>query len=85
MPKKSLKIDPNVLNQTAKFLADQRYILGVVSVSKGESIFRWQAGPETKEEVFTAWKKIGKNLLNDLLPACPKTPKPLKYDISILY
>jgi hypothetical protein len=70
LPKKSLKIDPNVLNQTAKFLADQRYILGVVSVSKGESIFRWQAGPETKEEVFAAWKKVGKNLLNDLLPAC---------------
>jgi hypothetical protein len=70
LPNKFLKIDPSTLNQTAKFLADQRYILGVISVPQGESIFRWQSGPESRDEVFAAWKKVGKNLLNDLLPAC---------------
>ena len=70
LPNKFLKIDTSSLNQTTKFLADQRYILGVVSVSQGESIFQWQQGPASREEVFAAWKKVGKNLLNDLLPAC---------------
>ncbi len=70
LPKNNLKIDSSSLNKTAKFLADQRYILGVASVSKGEPIFLWQSGPETRDEVYVAWKKVGKNLLNDLLPAC---------------
>ena len=70
LPDKFLKIDPSSLNQTTRFLADQRYILGVVSVNKGSSIFRWQSGLETRDEVFESWKNVGKNLLNDLLPAC---------------
>ena len=70
LPNKFLKIDPSSLNQTTRFLADQRYILGVVSVNKGSSIFRWQSGLETRDEVFESWKNVGKNLLNDLLPAC---------------
>tara|TARA_B100001093_G_scaffold517404_1_gene598869 strand:+ start:330 stop:1502 length:1173 start_codon:yes stop_codon:yes gene_type:complete len=70
LPKNNLKIDSSLLNQTAKFLADQRYILGIASVPKGEPIFLWQSGPETRDEVNAIWKKVGKNLLNDLLPAC---------------
>ncbi len=70
LPKKNLKIDSSKLNKTSKFLADQRYILGVISVPKGESIFRWQDGILSREEVFAAWKKVTKNLLNDLLSAC---------------
>ena len=70
LPKNNLKIDSSSLNQTTKFLADQRYILGIASITEGEPIFLWQSGPETREEVYVTWKKVGKNLLNDLLPAC---------------
>ncbi len=70
LPDKSLKVDSSKLNKTTKFLADQRYVLGVVSVQIGNSIFRWQDGHVTRDEVLSAWKKVSKNLLNDILPAC---------------
>ncbi|NDF04772.1 MAG: DUF2863 family protein, partial [Betaproteobacteria bacterium] len=39
-----MPVDTGSLNETAQFLADQRYILGVVSVPEGEPMFKWQEG-----------------------------------------
>ena len=65
-----LKIDPASLKETAQFLADQRYVIGVVSVPKGEAIFRWQTGGIGRDQVHEAWAKESEAALTPLLPAC---------------
>ena len=68
LPSKQFKVDQSKLKQTTKFLADQRYFLGVVSVPKNEPIFQWQEGLAGKEEVLASWKKVGGNLIAKLMP-----------------
>jgi len=70
LPEHLLKIDPTLLKETAQFLADQRYIIGVVSVPKGEAIFRWQVGDAPREQVHAAWIEASQVALAPLLPAC---------------
>jgi hypothetical protein len=65
-----LKIDPASLKETAQFLADQRYLIGAVSVTKGQAIFRWQTGDASRDQVLEAWAKAGDTALAPLLPAC---------------
>lgn len=65
-----LKIDPANLKETAQFLADQRYLIGAVSVPRGEPIFRWQAGEASRDQVLENWAQAGDTALAPLLPAC---------------
>jgi len=64
------KIDPASLKETAQFLADQRYIIGVVSVPEGQAIFRWQSGDAPREQVHESWVSVSQTALAPLLPAC---------------
>lgn len=70
LPEGMLKIDPADLKETAQFLADQRYVIGVVAVPQGEPIFRWQAGGSARDQVYGAWIKESEAALAPLLPAC---------------
>ena len=65
-----LKVDPAQLKETAQFLADQRYIIGAVSVPKGEAIFRWQSGDAPRDQVMKSWIEESQKVLAPLLPAC---------------
>ena len=64
------KIDPSRLKETAQFLADQRYIIGVVSVLRGEPIFRWQSGDAPRDQVLARWVAESQTALAPILPAC---------------
>lgn len=70
LPDGVLKVDPTSLKETAQFLADQRYIIGVVSVPKGEAIFRWQSGDSPREQVIKKWVEESQKAFAPLLPAC---------------
>jgi hypothetical protein len=70
LPDGVMKVDPASLKETAQFLADQRYIIGAVSVPKGEAIFRWQSGDAVREQVLKDWLDVSQTVLTPLLPAC---------------
>ena len=70
LPEGVHRVDPASLKETAQFLADQRYIIGVVSVPQGEAIFRWQSGDASREQVLTRWIEQSQTALAPLLPAC---------------
>jgi len=64
------KIDASSLKESAQFLADQRYIIGVVAVPHGEAIFRWQIGDTPRDQVLQQWAQVSQSALAPLLPAC---------------
>jgi len=70
LPDGVMKVDPAALKETAQFLADQRYIIGAVSVPRGEAIFRWQSGDALREQVLKDWLDVSQTVLTPLLPAC---------------
>ena len=70
LPDGLMKVDPASLKETAQFLADQRYIIGTVSVPRGEAIFRWQSGDALREQVLKDWLDVSQTVLTPLLPAC---------------
>jgi hypothetical protein len=70
LPEGIYKVDPASLKETAQFLADQRYIIGVVSVPQGEPIFRWQSGDAPRDQILENWAEISQTALTPLLPAC---------------
>ncbi|MFM1881270.1 MAG: hypothetical protein RLZZ344_1504 [Pseudomonadota bacterium] len=74
LPKGFLGINAQEVGETAQFLADQRYVLGVASVPQGHAIFRWQEGILTRDEVLAAWRKASQESLTHLLPACGFEP-----------
>lgn len=65
-----LPVNPADIKDAAQFLADQRYVLGVVSLPKDAPIFRWQEGLLSRDDVSAAWKKAAEPLMAQLLPAC---------------
>ncbi|MGA1063214.1 MAG: DUF2863 family protein, partial [Burkholderiaceae bacterium] len=69
-----LPVDTGSLNETAQFLADQRYLIGVVSAPQGEALFRWQEGMLTRDEVLAAWRTASQEAFTTLLPACGFEP-----------
>ncbi len=69
-----LPVDTGSLNETAQFLADQRYLIGVVSAPQGEALFRWQEGMLTRDEVLAAWRTASQEAFATLLPACGFEP-----------
>ncbi len=70
LPEGVYKVDPASLKETAQFLADQRYMIGVVTVPRGEAIFRWQSGDSPRDQVLQKWVEASRAALAPLLPAC---------------
>ena len=70
LPEGVYKVDPASLKETAQFLADQRYMIGVVTVPRGEAIFRWQSGDAPRDQVLQKWAEASQAALAPLLPAC---------------
>ncbi|SMB28334.1 conserved protein of unknown function [Sterolibacterium denitrificans] len=69
---RDLNLDPAQLPETASFLSDTRYLLGVAAVASGAALFRWQeddAGSE-RGEVLRRWQTQGGEALRPLLPGC---------------
>ncbi len=69
-----LPVDTGSLNETAQFLADQRYLIGVVSAAVGSPLFRWQDGLVSRDEVMAAWRQASQAAFGQLLPACGFEP-----------
>jgi len=69
-----LPVDTGSLNETAQFLADQRYLIGVVSAPVGSPLFRWQDGLVSRDEVMAAWRQASQAAFGQLLPACGFEP-----------
>ena len=65
-----LHLDAGTLPQTAPFIADVRYVLGVVSAAVDAPLFRWQEGQVSREQVAQDWQKHSGAVLQTLLPAC---------------
>ena len=64
------------LPKTIPFLADARYLLGVVLVPENTSVFQWQSTPspynilKAKEEALTRWQEKIHADVSHLLPGC---------------
>lgn len=62
--------------ETAPFLADTRYLLGVVVAPKGAPIFRWQEAEhilhfaEVRTAALAQWREQATPTINRLLPGC---------------
>ncbi len=70
LPDKHFHVDVKNLKETTKYLADQRYFLGVVSAPSGKPIFQWQDGISSKDEILVAWKKVGGKVISKIMPQC---------------
>ncbi len=67
---RDLHIDPQVLPDTTNFLSDTRYLIGVVCVTSGSALFRWQEDDGDRAEALKAWSTQGGEALRPLLPGC---------------
>ncbi|MBV2234542.1 MAG: DUF2863 family protein [Sterolibacterium sp.] len=67
-----LHLDPAQLPESASFLADTRYLIGIAAVKPGAALFRWQeADPGSqRKEVLQRWQNQGGAALRNLLPGC---------------
>lgn len=72
----NLHIDPRQLPETAAFLSDLRYVVGVVTAPHGAPLFRWQEEGGSRETVAANWRTQGGALLAPLFPACATQPLP---------
>ncbi|WP_051710795.1 DUF2863 family protein [Andreprevotia chitinilytica] len=64
---KNLKLDARELPETKTFLADTRYLLGVVLAPAGAALFRWQEDDGDREEILAQWQKQGAGIMQKLL------------------
>ena len=77
---RDLHIDPAKLAETASFLSDTRYLLGLAVVEKDAAIFRWQEIESDHSTALTSWKSQGAEAMRPLLPACAsETLLPMAY------
>jgi len=67
---RDLKLDASQMAETMNFLSDTRYLIGVVCVSAGGAIFRWQEEDGSRNEALKQWRAQGGEVLRALLPAC---------------
>lgn len=67
---------PHELPQTIPFLADSRYLIGVVVAPAGQALFRWQTieSPfdcaQAKSELLALWQEQAAPTVMRLLPGC---------------
>ena len=77
---RDLHVDPAKLAETANFLSDTRYLLGLAVVEKDAAIFRWQETGVDRSAALTSWKSQGIEAIRPLLPACAsETLLPMAY------
>jgi Protein of unknown function (DUF2863) len=67
---RDLKIDPETLPETARFLSDVRYLVGTVIAEAGAPIFRWQEKDISREMAATQWRSQGGACVTPLLAGC---------------
>ena len=67
---RDLHLDPAQMPETANFLSDTRYLLGVVAVPHGAALFRWQEEDGDRNEALKQWHSQGGEALRPLLPGC---------------
>jgi len=67
---RDLHLDPGQMAETANFLSDTRYLLGVAAVPHGAAVFRWQEDDGDRVEAFKQWRAQGGEALRPLLPGC---------------
>ncbi len=67
---RDLHIDAQLLPETANFLSDTRYLIGVACVASGGALFRWQEEGGDRDEALKAWRVQGGEALRPLLPGC---------------
>ncbi len=67
---RDLHLDPGQMPETANFLSDTRYLLGVAVAPRGAALFRWQEDDGDRSEAFKQWRSQGSEALRPLLPGC---------------
>jgi hypothetical protein len=67
---RNLGFDPANLPETAQFLSDMRYLVGVAMVEKGQPLFRWQEADGTRDGAATQWRNQGGAAIAPLLAGC---------------
>lgn len=67
---RDLHLDPAQMPETAAFLSDTRYLLGVAAVPQGAALFRWQEDDGNRTEALKQWRSQGGEALRPLLPGC---------------
>ena len=67
---RDLHLDPAQMPETANFLSDTRYLVGVAVVPRGAAMFRWQEDDGDRNEVLQQWRAQGGEALRPLLPGC---------------
>ncbi len=67
---RDLHVDPQQMPETANFLSDTRYLIGVVAAPRGTAIFRWQEEDSDRAETLKEWRAQGGETLRPLLPGC---------------
>lgn len=65
-----LAMNSAALPQTAPFLSDVRYVIGMARSRHDTPLFRWQESDATRESVLKAWQTQGAEALRPALPAC---------------
>ncbi|MDR0737242.1 MAG: DUF2863 family protein [Zoogloeaceae bacterium] len=69
-----LHLDTQDFPETTRFLSDARYLVGVVIVPQGASIFRWNEADGNRAASLAAWEKQGSPNLAPLLTGCAYQP-----------
>ena len=67
---RDLHVDAQQLPETANFLSDTRFLIGVVAVAHGTALFRWQEEDGERGEALKQWRSQGSETLRPLLPGC---------------
>ncbi|MBL8396867.1 MAG: DUF2863 family protein [Candidatus Accumulibacter sp.] len=71
----NLCIDASVMPETNRFLSDTRYLVGALTVSRGQPLFRWnEPDRSTRESVLKEWVRQGGPVLEPLLTGCAYQP-----------
>jgi len=67
---RDLHVDPQQMPETANFLSDTRYLIGVVTAPRGAAMFRWQEADGDRAAALKAWRSQGGETLRPLFPGC---------------
>jgi hypothetical protein len=62
-----VKVDPEILPETNRFLSDIRYLIGAVTAVKGGPLLRWQEPDGAREQALAAWVEQTSPTLEALL------------------
>jgi len=63
-------VDSRRLPETAQYLSDMRYLLGVAVVTHGQPLFRWQEPDGSREHAASQWRAQGGAVLQPLFAGC---------------